>query len=154
MSKPQAIIDKTLKCSEKFVILDETFALCYIHPHAILIAFNCQARVFVWLQVRAHKLVLSACSAFFRRLLRRNPGPNPVIVLWDVAFSDLINIVDFMYNGEVKVRQANIQSFLAVAEKFRVRGLCQNESSSSNNGHSGKQPIVRQTNFQQQHLFS
>lgn len=89
-------------------------------------------------QVRAHKLVLSACSAFFRRLLRRNPGPNPVIVLWDVAFSDLTNIVDFMYNGEVKVRQANIQSFLAVAEKFRVRGLCQNESSSSNNGHSGR----------------
>ena len=82
--------------------------------------------------------MLSACSAFFRRLLRRNPGPNPVIVLWDVAFSDLLNIVDFMYNGEVKVRQANIQSFLAVAEKFRVRGLCQNDSNSSNNGHSGK----------------
>merc|ERR1719300_713593 len=42
-----------------------------------------------------------------------------------------------MYNGEVKIRQANIQSFLAVAEKFRVRGLCQNESN-SNNGHSGR----------------
>ena len=44
-----------------------------------------------------------------------NPAPNPVIVLWDVAYSDLVNIVDFMYNGEVKVRQANIQAFLAVA---------------------------------------
>ena len=86
-------------------------------------------------QVRAHKLVLSACSAFFRRLLRRNPGPNPVIVLWDVAYNDVLNIVDFMYNGEVKVRQANIQSFLAVAEKFRVRGLCQND----NNGQSGRE---------------
>jgi len=94
-------------------------------------------------QVKAHKLVLSACSAFFRRLLRMNPGPNPVIVLWDVAFNDLLNIVDFMYNGEVKVRQANIQSFLAVAEKFRVRGLCQND----NNGASGRgspDPVKRQ----------
>ena len=43
-----------------------------------------------------------------------NPAPNPVIVLWDVAYSDLVNIVDFMYNGEVKVRQANIQDFLAI----------------------------------------
>ena len=40
-----------------------------------------------------------------------NPAPNPVIVLWDVAYSDLVNIVDFMYNGEVKVRQANIQAY-------------------------------------------
>ena len=64
-----------------------------------------------------------------------NPAPNPVIVLWDVAYSDLINIVDFMYNGEVKVRQANIQAFLAVAEKFRVRGLCNNEASSGGQGN-------------------
>ena len=63
-----------------------------------------------------------------------NPAPNPVIVLWDVAYSDLINIVDFMYNGEVKVRQANIQAFLAVAEKFRVRGLCNNETATSSGG--------------------
>ena len=79
-----------------------------------------------------------------------------MIVLWDVAFSDLTNIVDFMYNGEVKVRQANIQSFLAVAEKFRVRGLCQNESSSSNNGHSGKQPTdfsSDKISATQQHFF-
>ena len=63
-----------------------------------------------------------------------NPAPNPVIVLWDVAYSDLINIVDFMYNGEVKVRQANIQAFLAVAEKFRVRGLCNNETGTNSAG--------------------
>ena len=74
------------------------------------------------------------------RLLRMNPAPNPVIVLWDVAYSDLVNIVDFMYNGEVKVRQANIQAFLAVAEKFRVRGLCNNENSGGqgNGSSSGR----------------
>lgn len=80
-------------------------------------------------QLRAHKLILSACSFFFRRLLRANPAPNPVVVLWDVAYEDMVNLIDFMYNGEVRVKHASIQSFLAVAEKFRVRGLCQNESS-------------------------
>ena len=42
-----------------------------------------------------------------------------------------------MYNGEVKVRQANIQAFLAVAEKFRVRGLCNNETAATTSGGQG-----------------
>ena len=32
-----------------------------------------------------------------------------------------------MYNGEVNVKQDHLNSFLAVAERLRVRGLCQNE---------------------------
>ena len=35
-----------------------------------------------------------------------------------------------MYNGEVKVRHSNIQTFLALAERFRIRGLCQNDGAS------------------------
>jgi hypothetical protein len=35
--------------------------------------------------------------------------------LWDVAFDDVVNLLDFMYNGEVKVRHSNIQTFLALA---------------------------------------
>jgi len=91
-------------------------------------------------QLRAHKLILSACSAFFRKLLRTNPAPNPVLVLWDVSYDDMLNILDFMYNGEVHVKQANIQNFLAVAEKFRVRGLCQNESSGQPSRSNTPQP--------------
>ena len=91
-------------------------------------------------QLKAHKLILSACSAFFRKLLRTNPAPNPVIVLWDVSFNDMLNILDFMYNGEVHVKQANIQNFLAVAEKFRVRGLCQSESSGQPSRSNTPQP--------------
>jgi hypothetical protein len=33
-------------------------------------------------QVRAHKVILSACSVTFRHLLKVNPAPNPVILLW------------------------------------------------------------------------
>ena len=43
---------------------------------------------------------------------------------------DLASILDFMYNGEVNVKQDHLNSFLAVAERLRVRGLCQNEGSS------------------------
>ena len=33
-------------------------------------------------QLRAHKVILSACSLTFRNLLKKNPSQNPVILLW------------------------------------------------------------------------
>ena len=33
-------------------------------------------------QVKAHKVILSACSVTFRHLLKKNPAQHPVIVLW------------------------------------------------------------------------
>ena len=33
-------------------------------------------------QVKAHKVILSACSDTFRKLLKKNPAQHPVIVLW------------------------------------------------------------------------
>eukprot|EP00092_Neocalanus_flemingeri_P083151 GFUD01104320.1.p1 GENE.GFUD01104320.1~~GFUD01104320.1.p1 ORF type:complete len:330 (+),score=67.43 GFUD01104320.1:116-1105(+) len=80
-------------------------------------------------QVKAHKVILSACSVTFKTLLKKNPAQHPVIVLWDVSPRDLAAILDFMYHGEVNVKQDHLNSFLAVAERLRVRGLCQNENS-------------------------
>ena len=81
-------------------------------------------------QVKAHKAVLSACSDTFRNLLKKNPARYPVIVLWGVLPRDLTSILNFMYNGEVNVKQDHLNSFLAVAKRLRVRGLCQTRGSS------------------------
>jgi len=87
-------------------------------------------------QVKAHKVILSACSVTFKTLLKKNPAQHPVIVLWDVSPRDLAAILDFMYHGEVNVKQDHLNSFLAVAERLRVRGLCQNENSAGSSGNS------------------
>ena len=57
----------------------------------------------------------------------------------DVAPRDLTSILDFMYQGEVNVKQDHLNSFLAVAEKLRVRGLCQNNSDLSSSSSGPKQ---------------
>jgi len=94
-------------------------------------------------QVKAHKVILSACSVTFRHLLKKNPAQHPVIVLWDVLPRDLAAILDFMYHGEVNVKQDHLNSFLAVAERLRVRGLCQNDG--GNPGSStGSKPSTPQ----------
>jgi len=84
-------------------------------------------------QFKAHKVILSACSNTFRNLLKKNPAPHPVIVLWDVTPRDLECIMSFMYQGEVNVKQDHLNSFLAVAERLKVRGLCQNDGGPASN---------------------
>jgi len=82
-------------------------------------------------QMQAHKVILSACSPFFRNILRRNPHQHPLLYLRGVKHSDLQCVLNFMYHGEVNVAQEELNSFLAVAEELRVKGLTQGNSSSS-----------------------
>ncbi|XP_023321928.1 modifier of mdg4 isoform X4 [Eurytemora carolleeae] len=92
-------------------------------------------------QIKAHKVILSACSLTFKNLLKQNPSQNPVILLWDVSPRDLSSILDFMYNGEVNVKQEHLNSFLSVAEKLRVRGLCQNNGKDTNKPKDNKTKV-------------
>ena len=81
-------------------------------------------------QIQSHKMILSACSPFFRNILRRNPHQHPLLYLKGVKYTDLQSVLNFMYHGEVNVAQEELNSFLAVAEDLRVKGLTQNPSES------------------------
>jgi len=76
-------------------------------------------------QVQAHKVILSACSPFFRNVLRRNPHQHPLLYLKGVKYNELLSVLNFMYLGEVNVAQEELNSFLSVAEDLRVKGLTQ-----------------------------
>jgi hypothetical protein len=76
-------------------------------------------------QVQAHKVILSACSPFFRAILRKNPHPHPLLYLKGVKYEDIVSVLNFMYHGEVNVAQEELNTFLAVAEDLQVKGLTQ-----------------------------
>jgi len=82
-------------------------------------------------QMQAHKVILSACSPFFRTILRRNKHEHPLLYLKGVKYVDLVSVLNFMYHGEVNVAQEELNSFLAVAEDLKVKGLTQNGSDST-----------------------
>jgi len=86
-------------------------------------------------QIQAHKVILSACSPFFRNILRRNVHQHPLLYLKGVKYTDLQSVLNFMYHGEVNIAQEELNSFLAVAEDLRVKGLTQNQAGGS------KQPL-------------
>eukprot|EP00092_Neocalanus_flemingeri_P092404 GFUD01117296.1.p1 GENE.GFUD01117296.1~~GFUD01117296.1.p1 ORF type:complete len:350 (+),score=74.58 GFUD01117296.1:35-1084(+) len=94
-------------------------------------------------QIQAHKVILAACSPFFRNVLRRNPHQHPLLYLKGVKYTDLQSVLSFMYHGEVNVAQEELNSFLSVAEDLKVKGLTQNNSTEtqSSKPKSNSEPL-------------
>merc|ERR1719508_207589 len=107
--------------------------------------------------VRSHKLVLSACSPWFREVFCNMPAnPSPLVVLWETKMADMKNILSFMYNGEVQVEQDNLLSFLKLAKYLQVKGLTEEKDNVDhaentekvlhNEGKNEKKPRIEDTN--------
>jgi len=76
-------------------------------------------------QVKAHKVVLSACSPFFENLFTDNPCKHPIVILKDIRYADLKALVEFMYKGEVNVVQEQLPTLLKTAEALKIKGLAE-----------------------------
>ena len=102
------------------------------HQHNLLTVFDnlLQNESFVdvtlaveGLVLKAHKMVLSACSPYFETLFVNNPDRHPIMFLKDVKYSEMKALLDFMYKGEVSVNQENLSSLLRTAESLKIKGL-------------------------------
>lgn len=82
------------------------------------VTLACDGRV-----IKAHKIILSACSPYFQSLFVDNPCEHPTIILRDVEWGELKAAIEFMYKGEVNVLQEQIGPLLRVAEMLKIRGL-------------------------------
>ena len=67
-------------------------------------------------KIEAHKVVLSACSDFFMKILEENPNPNPLIYLQGITIEDLMVLKKFMYLGKADIEQHLFDSFLKVSK--------------------------------------
>ena len=75
-------------------------------------------------QVQAHRVILSACSDFFRDFFIRNPSvSHPFIFLDNISFLELKNVISFIYNGEAEICQEDFTRFMKAAQRLKVKGL-------------------------------
>ncbi|XP_012287875.1 uncharacterized protein LOC105703790 [Orussus abietinus] len=95
------------------------------------VTFACDGR-----RLQAHKVVLSACSPYFKELFKTNPCKHPIIFMRDVEFEHLQSLLEFMYAGEVNISQAELPTFLRTAESLQIRGLTDSQSNQHNEKHS------------------
>ena len=72
-------------------------------------------------QLHCHRLVLSACSTYFEGLLTAHPHPHPIIILHDIPHSVAQALIKFMYSGEIRLPQNQLQCFLKVSAALAPR---------------------------------
>ena len=87
-------------------------------------------------QISAHKLVLSACSEYFKEVFKRNKHSNTLMCLEGLSKQDLSNVLDYMYNGEVHIYQEDLNRFLSVAQRLKLEGLLESEDNEGS-GYEG-----------------
>ena len=78
-------------------------------------------------QIEAHRLILTSCSPFFSKVLKRNTHSHPMIYMRGLKAKDLVAIVDFIYHGETNIHQDDLDGFLALAAELQLKGLAGSE---------------------------
>merc|ERR1712112_94975 len=74
-------------------------------------------------QIKAHKVILSASSPFFKNILAKNAHIHPLLYMKGTNGKVLEALLGFIYNGESKVLEADLKEFLDTADELKIKGL-------------------------------
>ena len=75
-------------------------------------------------KVRAHRHVLSACSPVFKEILQIEKQNNhPFIYLRGIQYSEIEQILQFMYLGEAKLYEERLNEFLSAVRDLEIKEL-------------------------------
>ena len=74
-------------------------------------------------QFKAHRMVLSACSPVFKRILINNPSEHPLIYLCGIQNYQMKSILQLMYLGEGNFCSERIEEIIKFAEDLEIKGF-------------------------------
>ena len=97
-------------------------------------------------QVSAHKVVLSASSMFFRRILETSKHTHPMLCLDGINAAELEYILDFIYFGEVEMYHEEINKFLDISERLKLDGLIGSNTYGTNREAKASNDILKEDN--------
>lgn len=91
---------------------------------------------------QAHKLILSACSPYFRALFMDNPCKHPIVFLKDISEDHMGLLLEYMYRGSISVKQDCLSEILKTASTLHIRGLTTAEAPISESADTPRPLIV------------
>ena len=74
-------------------------------------------------QFKAHKIVLSACSPVFKKIIDNNPSQHPLIYLRGIQSYEMESILQFMYLGEGKSYHERMAELIKIATELEVKEI-------------------------------
>ena len=82
--------------------------------------------------IKAHQVILSSSSNFFKNIFIKNPHPNPLIFLTGINHKELELVMKFIYQGKCNVESSDIEKFLAAGSLLGISGLVKDETKENN----------------------
>ena len=95
-------------------------------------------------QIAAHKIILSSCSEYFNNILKNIVNQkHPVLCLEGMSFQDIEKVLDYIYNGELKIYQEDIDHFLNLGQRLGLEGLIGQTESPKESSLNEKDNVVQ-----------
>jgi len=92
-------------------------------------------------EIRAHKVILSSASDFFKKILTRNPQQETFLFLQGIRFEDLEQVVRFVYLGRCEVGVGQVEGFLHTARRLGLTSVVENLQENGQFAHETKKPV-------------
>ena len=81
-------------------------------------------------QIAAHKIILSSCSQYFNNILKNFAmQKHPILCLDGMSSEDIRKVLDYIYYGELKIYQDEIDRFMVVGQRLGLEGLIEQTNS-------------------------
>ena len=77
-------------------------------------------------QLKAHRIVLSACSSVFKSIIHDLPTNSSVIYLRGIQHQEMESILEFMYLGVATFYQERMNEFIDVAKTLEIKEISKN----------------------------
>ena len=78
-------------------------------------------------QIKSHKVILSTYSIFFKNVFLNSAETNLAIYLKDILYTELCWILNFIYIGQCKIEQTELDRFLSVGKDLEVQGIMEED---------------------------
>lgn len=73
--------------------------------------------------LRAHKIILSACSAYFEKIFQDNPCKHPVIIIRGIRCQEMKMILEYIYKGFIDIPASLLNNLICVASELEIKGF-------------------------------
>ena len=79
--------------------------------------------------IEAHRLILSACSPVFAKILDQNTSAHPWIYLRGIDYEELKSIIEFIYLGASSLESSKVNEFFEIAADLEVSSITKSQES-------------------------